>query len=75
MKFTTLVANVLEFAIERRLACPNVLALFWRENTLNLNEQPSIVAREFKVERVLSVYNGVACPLAEVQFGSCFLHC
>ena len=69
-KFTTFVTIVFEFAIGRALTSPNVLPLFWRENTLNLNKQPSIVARKFKNKR-FSGFTAVVCPLAEVQFGSC----
>ena len=70
VKFTNVVMIVSEFAIEHALASPNVSALFWRENTLNLNKQLSIVARNF-INKGFSAFTAVVRPLAEVQFGSC----
>ena len=58
VKFTNFVMIVSEFAIEHALASPNVSALFWRENTLNLNKQLSIVARNF-INKGFSVFTAV----------------
>lgn len=57
-----------EFAIEQGLTSLNFLDLFWREITLNLNKQPSNVARKFE-DKSFSDFAAVVCTLAEVQFG------